>query len=456
MTWEVITGDCLEVMPTFEANSVDTILTDPPYGLSFMGKDWDHGIPGPRFWTEALRVAKPGAMLLAFGGTRTFHRLAVAIEDAGWEIRDTILWLYGSGFPKSHDISKAIDKAAGETGEVVGTRNTAKGRSDGKKGYESSDMLNANSRKNVIPITAPATPAAQDWHGYGTALKPAHEPIIVAMKPLDGTFAQNAQRWGVAGLWIDGGRVGTEGGGTACNNRDSNGNCKGHPTANGSLGGGVMRHSANAAPAGRWPSNLIHDGSDEVLAGFPVTTSGKPGIMRLGQNSGAAYGAESRPPGTPMTGIGDTGSAARFFYTAKASRSERNAGLEGMEERRGPVMSERCVNCGRGRMDGRRDGPCCNSPEYERTPPRGNVTNHHPTVKPIALMRYLARLTKTPTGGVILDPFAGSGSTGCAAVMEGRQFIGIEQDADYADIARRRIAHWEAAEQARQLAMELG
>jgi hypothetical protein len=263
MDWQVITGDCLEVMPTLAADSVDTIITDPPYGLSFMGKDWDHGIPGPRFWVEALRVAKPGAMLLAFGGSRTFHRLAVAIEDAGWEIRDTIMYLYGSGFPKSHDISKAIDKAAGVEREVVGESTFAKLRKSSRRVADGGSPEGGHDLHfgGDAIITAPATPAAQEWSGYGTALKPAHEPIIVAMKPLDGTFAENAQRWGVAGMWIDGGRVGT-----------------GDDKEAGGCHGSIFGNSGKGTPVnysqGRWPANVIHDGSDEVLAGFPVTTSG--------------------------------------------------------------------------------------------------------------------------------------------------------------------------------------
>lgn len=395
MTWQVITGDCLEVMPTLAADSVDTIITDPPYGLSFMGKDWDHGIPGSRFWAEALRVAKPGAMLLAFGGSRTFHRLAVAIEDAGWEIRDTIMWVYGSGFPKSHDISKAIDKAAGVEREFIGTWSGTypdNPQSGGPQTAKTSFFDSSGDRLSTRTITAPATPAAQEWSGYGTALKPAHEPIIVAMKPLDGTFAENAQRWGVAGMWIDGGRVGT-----------------GDDKEAGGCHGSIFGNSGKGTPVnysqGRWPANVIHDGSAEVLAGFPVTTHqgarpSKRGVSHFGNGHGTDDGVRIEY---------DTGSAARFFYCAKSSRSERNA---------------------------------------------GDVNNVHPTVKPLSLCRYLARLTKTPTGGVVLDPFAGSGSTGCAAVMEGRSFIGIEQDAEYADIARRRIAHWQ--EQGAQLAMPLG
>jgi site-specific DNA-methyltransferase (adenine-specific) len=204
----VYCGDCLEVMADLEDNTIPTIITDPPYGLAFMGKDWDRGVPGVRYWKEALRVAKPGAMLLAFGGTRTHHRLMCAIEDAGWEIRDVLNWLYGSGFPKSHDISKAIDKAAGATREVVGPNRYAGRRTEGS-GPDNGDACYG---QYAIPgnETAPSTPLAQTWDGWGTALKPAWEPIIVAMAPLDGTFAQNAEKWGVAGLWIDGGRIPTD------------------------------------------------------------------------------------------------------------------------------------------------------------------------------------------------------------------------------------------------------
>ena len=393
--WQVITGDCLEVMRGMDAGSVDTIITDPPYGLSFMGKEWDHGVPGVHFWQEALRVAKPGAMMLAFGGTRTFHRLAVAIEDAGWELRDTIMWVYGSGFPKSHDISKAIDKAAGAEREAVQTRVTP--HTTAAKGF--SNELDerpwmTEARKNGYHQHAgptPATDAARQWDGWGTALKPAWEPIIVAMKTLDGTFAANALRHGVAGLWVDGGRVGTES--TIRSQNDG-------PEWSGKYNGGQR---LNGSSSGRWPANVIHDGSDEVMARFPVTTSG----ARTGPNPNATDAlAKAFAGGWKQTGgpcEASTGSAARFFYTAKASRAERNA---------------------------------------------GDAENGHPTVKPLALMRYLARLTKTPTGGVVLDPFAGSGSTGCAAVMEGRGFIGIEIDEGYATIARQRIA--KAAEQARQ------
>jgi DNA modification methylase len=361
----LLSGDCLDVMATLPENSVDTLVTDPPYGTAFMAKAWD--VTGvafrPETWAAALRVAKPGAILMAFGGTRTFHRLACAIEDAGWEIRDTMMWVYGSGFPKSHDISKGIDRAAGaERERVPGGIGKKSGETYSKNGgYVAGEAIS----------DAPATPVAVLWDGWGTALKPAWEPIILAMKPLDGTFAQNAQKWGVAGLWIDGGKVGTD---------ILPGQARGNARVTSFASGGITPERA-----GRWPSNLVHDGSDEVLAGFP-------------------------------------NEAARYFYCAKASRAEREAGCEGTGGQ----------PCQRLTMYSEKDGVRI---------PRGNpiTNNYHPTVKPLALMRYLCRLTKTPTGGVVLDPFMGSGSTGCAAIMEGREFIGIEKEADYLAIAERRI-----------------
>lgn len=411
MRYDLHHGDCLEVMPTLPADSIDTIITDPPYGLSFMGKDWDHGIPGARFWREALRVAKPGAMLLAFGGTRTHHRLMVAIEDAGWEIRDVIMWVYGSGFPKSHDISKAINAHEKTGGSSLEMKRRAALGDD----YSPSGTYAPGERRATQGITTAyqydiqdPTPAAREWHGYGTALKPAYEPIIVAMKPLDGTFANNALTHGVAGLWIDGARVGTEGG-----------TQKGNPPkleSNGVYGNGI-----NGAcdivdiGKGRWPANLIHDGSDEVLAGMA--------------------------------------DAARFFYCAKASRAERNAGLEGLPEREiGRGTSRKCANCNQPIVGLAQTGKCkCSDRSEQHT----KYQNHHPTVKPLALMRYLARITRPPSGGVVLDPFMGSGSTGMAAVMEGRDFVGIELDADYMEIAQRRIA-WAEAEAEREGGRQLG
>jgi len=320
----IINGDCLEVMAGMEADSFDAIVTDPPYGLGFMGKAWDHQVPGPEFFEAMIRVAKPGAHLLAFGGTRLFHRMMVAIEEAGWEVRDTIMWVYASGFPKSHN---------GEWG--------------------------------------------------GTALKPAWEPIVVARKPLIGTVAANFAEWGVGGLNIDGCRVGH---GEVCRmmapsqaNIDSpSEKCR---------QAGRREAVLELKPTGRWPANLIHDGSDEVVTGFPVSKS----IDTL--HPGTERGSQFRQivSSARTVGYSDSGSAARFFYCAKASKRDRDEG------------------------------------------------NGHPTVKPTDLMRYLCRLV-TPPGGHILDPFAGSGSTGKAATLEGFNFTGIELSEEYAEIAKARIA----------------
>jgi len=407
-------------MAELPENSVDTIITDPPYGLEFMGKDWDRGVPGVAFWREALRVAKPGATLLAMGGTRTFHRLVCAIEDAGWEVRDSMAWLYGSGFPKSYDISKGIDKQAGAERKVVG-KYQLPDVADGlrKKVWECTNQTEVGmfgiSGQN--DITAPATPAAQLWHGWGTALKPAMELICVAMKPIDGTFVNNALTWGVAGLWIDGGRVGTDEVGARARSNSESGNTN-------MLGVNAQTNFRGAPTSGRFPANVIHDGSDEVKELFPMTKSGA--MNGVYQNTIMANKAGTRD-GKPvhLRQEASEGSAARFFYCAKASRSERNAGLEGMPEKQREMMAK----MGQG-----------NTPQ--QTPHKNEPqSNHHPTVKPLALMRYLARLTKTPTGGVVLDPFMGSGTTGMAAVLEGRDFIGIELSEEYMQIAERRIAH---------------
>lgn len=307
-------------------SSVDAVVTDPPYELGFMGKRWDaSGVAyDVELWREALRVAKPGAHLLAFGGSRTYHRLTCAIEDAGWEVRDSIMWLYGSGFPKSHN---------------------------------------------------------GPWGG--TALKPAHEPIVVARKPLDGTVAANVLAWGTGALNVDGCRVGTE--------DNLNGGAYSAERKPSASEWGTIHRSTGLEykqPLGRWPANVIHDGSEEVTAGM--------------------------------------GDAARFFYCAKASKRDRDEGCEGLEER------ERDAKYG-SVQDSRPHTP--EGYEYHRKPRR----NHHPTVKPTDLMRYLVRLV-TPPDGLVLDPFTGSGSTGKACALEGFRFLGIEQSPEYAGIARARIA----------------
>lgn len=397
--------DCRDILP--DIHDIDTIITDPPYGLKFMGKDWDHGIPGVHFWELIRAACKPGAMCLAFGGTRTFHRLMCAIEDVGFQIKDTIMWVHGQGFPKSKNISKAIDEAAGAKREVVGESEYAADRNLG--GIFVSD----NEGRRVL--TAPATNAAKLWDGWGSGLKPAWEPITVAMNPLDGTFANNALKHGVAGFNIDGARV-------PCGARSSGGLTK-HESA-------FQVGKQSARPVGaRFPSNLIHDGSDEVLEVFARAGESKSAV-RVSEDVdalGATYSLGRQ--GITPRGHFDTGTAARFFYAAKASRAERNMGCEGLLEKCGigNYMAEcEWINDPRRRAGG------------YKAAPHSKQGNFHPCVKPLALMRYLCRLTKTPTGGVILDPFAGSGSMLVAALQEGRPCIGIETSEEFCEIAARR------------------
>lgn len=403
----ILVGDNRERLRELGDATIDAVVTDPPYELGFMGKAWDAtGIAySVELWREVLRVLKPGGHLLAFGGSRTYHRLACAVEDAGFEIRDMIEWVYGSGFPKSLDVSKAIDKMHGAEREVVGYR------SDGAtRIYDNGD---GPRMPEEFPITEPTSDDAKRWSGWGTALKPAHEPIVLARKPLDGTVAETVLAHGTGALNIDGCRV---------RRADGDVSEAGHwtitfghdkePTSGGDGSGGWSQNDA-----GRWPANFIHDGTDEVLELFPETTSqrharkrGKPGVCDLQLEGGE------------MAGHNDSGSAARFFYCAKASRAEREAGLAHMPLTQAGSMS--------GGEETRPDRPT-NHPYRQ---------NHHPTVKPVALMRYLVRLV-TPPGGVVLDPFTGSGTTGIAARLEGCEFLGIELSPDYAAIAEARIAH---------------
>lgn len=339
----ILQGDALEQLPTLIQDSVDAVVTDPPYGLSFMGRAWDSAVPMAGFWGEVLRVAKPGAHLLAFGGTRTFHRLACAIEDSGWQMRDTLMWIYGQGFPKSLDVSKALDKTAGAT------RDRIRGvRSGVVRNAYAQDVWSLEHKDSVLS-PEPITEDARQWDGWGTALKPAWEPIILARKPLEQglTVAQNVVKWRTGALNVAGGRVGGE---VITQRRTP------MVTWRAREGRTDIPESAGHSitdTVGRWPANVIHDGSEEVEAMFPYSTS-------------------------------------RFFYCAKAQPDDREEG------------------------------------------------NTHPTVKPTALLRHLCRLI-APPGGVVLDPFMGSGSTGKAAMLEGLRFIGIELEAGYLAIARVRI-----------------
>lgn len=415
MAFEIKHGDCLEVMRGMADNSVDAIVTDPPYGLSFMGKKWDYDVPSVEVWAECLRVLKPGGHLLAFAGTRTQHRMAVRIEDAGFEIRDMIAWVYGSGFPKSLDVSKAIDKAAGAQREVIGNYEVTRDLSGGSW----ADLHGKPNGAVLHDITAPATDAARQWQGFGTSLKPALEPVTVARKPLVGTVAENVLAHGTGALNIDGCRVEFQGEDDKAAAKPGGRTTAASGNLAGKSQGGAERTDFELVQgSGRWPANLIHDGSEEVVGMFPYV---KAGVAVRSNSGGNTFGGDNPKPPMDDMGYGDTGSAARFFYCAKASRSDRNAGLEGMEERPGPGSKRTNPAPGRQAALGA---------------PRAN---HHPTVKPTDLMRYLCRLV-TPPGGTVLDPFTGSGSTGKAAMLEGFNFIGIEREAGYVAIAEARIA----------------
>lgn len=389
-------SDCLIALQSLADNSVDSIVTDPPYGLAFMGKKWDYDVPSVEIWAECLRVLKPGGHLLAFAGTRTQHRMAVRIEDSGFEIRDMIAWVYGSGFPKSMDISKAIDKANGDEGTFGEPKSAAhagwidRGRMRGDDGHEGLQRpwmddpaaVDRNARQYI-----PGSDDSRQWQGWGTALKPALEPITMARKPLDGTIAGNVLKHGVGGINVDGCRVGTQdnlNGGAYSASVDG-------MSQNDVFGKYYKKPGEYQQPAGRFPANLIHDGSDEVVGLFPETTSGsgKPTIAKRKRNRGWCNAS----PGEGVDAIdnfGDSGSAARFFYTAKADASERR-------------------------------------------------NSKHPTVKPIALMRYLVRLV-TPIGATVLDPFMGSGTTIEAARLESCKAIGMEREAEYCADATKRLS----------------
>ena len=374
-----------------------------------MGKSWDStGIAyNTELWRQCLRVLKPGAHLLAFSGSRTYHRMAVAIEDSGFEIRDQIMWVYGSGFPKSLNISKAIDKQFGAERKVIGTeRNFGVSKSeDGKIAF--------GDYAGEWDITMPSTDEAKQWEGWGTALKPAHEPIVMARKPLDGNVSQTVLKHGTGGINIDGCRVGDEIIST-------------HNAPSGTFAGGELDRGSDTDSyqqhQGRFPANFIHDGSDEVLKLFPTSKAGKPQEKR---GTGGIWGKGNGHSVPVGPSYGDNGSAARFFYCAKASTAERNQGLEDFPDRRQ------------------------DEDDYERagtTNPRNRSQkarkNHHPTVKPISLMRYLTKLV-TPPNGTLLDPFLGSGTTAVAATLEGFKWVGCEMNVEYVDIILARVKNAE-------------
>jgi site-specific DNA-methyltransferase (adenine-specific) len=428
---KLIHGDCLEKLKELPDCSVDSVVTDPPYGLSFMGKKWDYDVPSVEVWKECLRVLKPGGHLLAFAGTRTQHRMAVRIEDAGFEIRDMIAWVYGSGFPKSLDVSKAIDKAAGAERERIGRKESARD-CPRREGWERPHHLDPDSNSKFI--TAPATDAARQWAGWGTALKPALEPITVARKPLgEKTVAANVLEHGTGAINVDGCRVGHDEtlpkmSGKAILGGSSDGWDR--PWKNDPDGLARRQSAADAAiekcnALGRWPANFIHDGSEEVLALFP--TGAKPKPERRGKKGGSGFGLFNDEKTAETLGVwpaDEGGSSARFFYCAKASKKDRDEGCEGLAEKLVVRMAT---------QNGTSDTP---SKAMERF--AAAARNHHPTVKPTDLMRYLCRLV-TPPKGIVLDPFMGSGSTGKAAALEGFNFIGIEREESYMEIAEARV-----------------
>lgn len=410
--FELHHGDCLETLRGIPDNSVDSIVTDPPYGLSFMGKRWDYDVPSVEVWAECLRVLKPGGHLLAFAGTRTQHRMAVRIEDAGFEIRDMIAWVYGSGFPKSLDVSKAIDKAAGAERKVLSEGKAVKRMIPVADQNSTGSWIKDNGREYVPTVTAPATDTAAHWEGWGTALKPALEPITVARKPLIGTVAANVLEHGTGALNIDGCRVELNG--------DYKCKANGRPSQTG-LGDNYDPAKANHPDTvGRWPANLIHDGSDEVLTAFPQASGAVAPVKGTEASAKTANSFGEYSGRAPSDQRDGGGSAARFFYCAKASRKDRNEGLPSSDK---PAVGTNATMREREIADwSTRNG------------------NHHPTVKPTDLMAYLVRLV-TPPGGVVLDPFMGSGSTGKAAMREGFRFIGCELSEEYLAIARARIEY---------------
>lgn len=453
MTWRVELGDSREQLRALDDACVDAVVTDPPYELGFMGKKWDaSGIAyDVGLWREVLRVLKPGGHLLAFGGTRTYHRMACAIEDAGFEIRDSIHWIYGSGFPKSLDVSKAIDKAAGaergigNPGPYVSRRPRAQTKSVNAYGDGVGDYGSAL-------VTAPATDAAKQWQGFGTALKPSHEPVVVARKPLDGTVAANVLAHGTGALNIDGCRV------AHATEADFAKHAAGVAAIK-ARGGSMAGSWANASDlsgandvsrAGRWPPNAVFshlpECGDTCAEGCAVAElDGQSGESK---SVASGYNFESSKNDNPTrlthnikSGVhyGDTGGASRFFpafrYEAKPSRAERDQGLSGFMVQRAGGMTA-TVN-----------GSMKTGSGNDRETIRANV---HPTVKPVELMRWLVRLV-TPPGGVVLDPFTGSGTTGCAAVLERCSFVGVELSDEYRAIACARIKAAEAGRPCEQL-----
>lgn len=422
-SWAVHVGDANEVIPTLEG-VFDAVLSDPPYGLSFMSRGWDHSVPGPDLWAKVLDKLRPGASVFAFGGTRTFHHLATAIEEAGFEVRDQLIWMYGEGFPKNHDVSKGIDKAAGVEREVLGTVEGG-GRLSGDPDYESTDY---GGGWHGVKITEPATEEAKRFDGYGTALKPAYEPICWGMKPVDESFANNATEHGVAGLHIRRGRVGDE-----LRHNPSAGELMPDPEADEAQ---QLAEDEGRDTVGRWPANVILDeAAGEALDAQAGDRGGGYGVRGA---SSHIYGGGKGFTGATgdRVGYGDEGGPSRFFYCPKASAYERDAGLADFD----PVSGSEITGRKKGSA-GARASAYAGTTERERR-------NTHPTVKPVELIRYLAGLLLPPPRADgqprrILVPFSGSGSEMIGCMLAGwDEVIGVELSEDFATIARARLDAW--------------
>ena len=424
---KLLLGDCIDKLKELDDNSIDSIVTDPPYGLSFMGKKWDYDVPSQEIFEECLRVLKPGGHLLSFAGSRTYHRMAVRVEDAGFEIRDQIMWIYGSGFPKSHNIGKAVDKLQGNEREVIGTKIHSQ---KGVKAAEERTTIGAGAFGE--PREADITKGTSQYEGWGTALKPAHEPIVMARKPLsEKTVVNNVLEWGTGGINIEESRI-------SYKSKDDmeirkNTHRETNKLGDGNFGGGKY---SQPVESGRFPANIILDKEagkilDEQSG---ITTSGKV------KETKESYEGESntgfiRGVSNSSNQHGGTGGASRFFYCPKTSKRDRNEGLEDFKGKQ--IGTYNAHSADLKNYGGSSLGAASMSGNNKMPQPKQNF---HPTVKPTDLMLYLIRLV-TPKGGTTLDPFMGSGSTGKAAVRGGFDFVGIEREQDYKNIAEARIQY---------------
>jgi site-specific DNA-methyltransferase (adenine-specific) len=412
---KLMLGNNIDQLKKIPDNSIDSVVTDPPYGISFMGKKWDYDVPSVDLWKEVYRVLKPGGHVLSFGGTRTYHRMVVNIEDAGFEIRDQIQWIYGSGFPKSLNIGKAIQKMSGDI-EIIGK---AKGA-----GTPGSTYINGTYLKSEVDIIR----IDNEWEGWGTGLKPANEPICVARKPIsEDTIAKNVLKWGTGGINIDECRVSCDPILDKSQDRKMNHQSK---AENWGMNPQGMTQVVNIE-LGRFPANIIFDeeAAKELdrQSGFSKTkciAGSKDKTAGIFQDENGKQLSGHKVKMTPTT-INDSGGSSRFFYQAKVSKQERNMGLDGFEEKI---------------VDGHKISDNLDNLKYKPTiTPRANI---HPTVKPVQLMSYLVRLI-TPPNGIVLDPFMGSGSTGISSLLEGFRFCGMEMSEEYFLIAQSRIENYE-------------